>query len=197
MNKKGNLTIDVIILLAIGLIIVIVVGVTLIPKIGKSSDVIQFGNFDDYDNDKVANFFDSCPCSPTGTYEHATLEGCPRDKTEQQSQDEKKLFKENECLEQAPMAGEQESTNMLLFFEGDAAVSSGYTTNANFISYKATCASQCTVLVKQPDDEFAPWADLASDMPLEEDLELPFPGSYFVILSERGQEKIQFRINRE
>lgn len=200
-NKKADGNIFWILIIAF---LAIVVGAIILlfakPAIEKGFGVAttQLGSLDDFDGDKVANFFDACPCIISGTVEDSQLQGCPQGTTAEQSLQDKKNFKESACPETAPMAGEQEQgVTTLKIFDGEQAVSSGATISSDSIRYEVTCAAQCTLEVQYPTNTRHEITTFNQENQDAGELDLPDLGTYFLIVKENNQEKIQFRIEKE
>ncbi len=189
------------IMLAIGLLVLIVVGVGIIPRFFTGGDVVgqQLGGLDDFDNDKVANFYDNCPCTPIGIVESADLQGCPRGTTAEQSQENKKLFKDQKCPEIVPVAGESESgSTTLKVFDGNLEIFSGTKTSSASIRYEATCATKCSTKIRFPgSSDLRPLDVFDHDNLATNELRLPDAGTYFIIVEENNQQKIQFRLEKQ
>lgn len=203
-NKKGA---EWVITVIVIFVIVLVAGYFVINYFrtgsGKGFGVIstQLGALDDYDDDKTANMFDKCPCTPVGTIEDSKLGGCPRGTTAERSQEDKKLFKEEKCAEITPIAGEAEvgSTTFKLF-EGNTPISSGstYHPQGSSIKYEATCASKCEIKIKYPaSGDFRSLVAFEEGNQEQNEVSLPDVGTYVLILSEGNQEKTRYLIEKQ
>lgn len=79
-KKKSSISIDVMILLAIGAIVFLVIAI-IVPKLlgkgGKQSEDL-LGKGQDSDGDGIGNFYDRCPCNGPGD---ELNRGCPQSVT--------------------------------------------------------------------------------------------------------------------
>src|SRR3989338_8733246 len=102
MNHKGASQLFWLIMVAA---IALVAGILIIVwfstsggKAFRSVDT-QLDALGDYDNDRIANGFDKCPCMAVGSEEQAGLRGCPQGTTSEQARANQQKFKENKCSE--------------------------------------------------------------------------------------------------
>ncbi|MDO8656074.1 MAG: hypothetical protein Q7K45_02445 [Nanoarchaeota archaeon] len=157
----------------------------------------QLGALEDYDDDKTANFFDGCPCTSVGTIEDPKLNGCPRGTTAQQSQENKKLFKDGKCAEIAPMAGESETITSLELSDGKIKITaeSLYKTTQDSLQYKGTCeiANACTLKIIYPNT-----LDETIGLEATGEIKLETTGRYTIFLmQEPNKQKIRYLIEKQ
>ncbi len=200
-NKKADGNMFWIIILAF---LALVVGAIILlfakPAIEKSFGVTttQLGALEDFDGDKTANFFDSCPCTPTSTIEDSQFDGCPRGTTAEQSQEDKKNFKLGACPESALVAGEAEvKTSNLELSDGEIKIAAGsiYKTPRDSLQYKGVCAvaHACTLKIIYPSQQ-------EESIVLEEtgEIKLETTGRYNIFLmQEPNQQKTRYLIEKQ
>lgn len=199
-NKKGA---EWVITVIVIFVVVLVAGYFIINYFQKGSskgfEVIstQLGALDDYDGDKTANFFDACPCTSIGTIEDSKFDGCPRGTTAQQSQENKKLFKDGKCAEIAPVAGELETITSLELSDREIKITAGslYKTTQDSLQYKGTCAvaNACTLKIIYPNT-----LDETIGLEATGEIKLENQGQYTIFLmQEPNQQKIRYTIEKQ
>lgn len=152
MNRKGA---EKLFWIIIGAAVAIVVGILILVwfntsggKAFRSVDT-QLDALGDYDDDRVANGFDKCPCTTVGSEEQAGLRGCPQGTTPEQARDNQQKFKDNKCSEitAAP-------TSEVLYLELSTSLTpDSYETTNNFLRYRFTCpaSTSCNLRITSPD----------------------------------------------
>lgn len=78
MMKKG-FAMEELVKIVIPIIVLLIIGAVLLTKYGPlGKKTTELADFDDCDKDKVANYFDKCPCLSTAGAEEEALPGCPK-----------------------------------------------------------------------------------------------------------------------
>lgn len=219
-NKKGDASpvwwIIVTALLAILVVIFILIwfkgsGDKAFGGIGKNLDSLG-----DYDNDKVANFFDKCPCTPVLTVEEPNLKGCPKGTTLEQMQVDNKLFSEKNCVgasggssvvqtpESKKIVEQSKQPIQTTFSLSDNGVNAGKSssTSSNQLLLELGCAKKCTLTIIKPvvvngitssDQEVTNYnagSGASLMIPLQE------KGSYMICLKEEGAKEMCYNVKK-
>ncbi|MBI2662270.1 hypothetical protein HYX11_02315 [Candidatus Woesearchaeota archaeon] len=221
-NKKGDTSpvwwIIVTALLAILVVIFILIwfkgsGDKAFGGISKNLDSLG-----DFDNDKVANFFDRCPCIPILTVEEPNLKGCPKGITAEQMQADNKLFSEKNCVDvsgtssnkQTPESqklveqSKQPVKSSFMLLDGDQLLpTSGYVTSSNSLSVEFSCTKKCTLRMMKPVVGMSGGKEeqKIGDYPAEFGgvnllVDVSVPGSYSVCLKEDGAKEICYNVKK-
>ena len=196
-NKKGDIWWWLVagLVAIVGGIFIIIGGTGGINKAFASTKE-RFNDLDDYDNDRVQNIYDKCPCTAAIAAEDEQLRGCPKPTSVAVAQQDQNNFRDKKCppLIAAP---ETEPVNTgqlssLQLMDGTVQVPSGsYRTSSASLSYRATCASSCSFQLVAPSSQASEEGFGTEGTFLLEEL-----GVYQIILLEQGNTKVGYTIER-
>ena len=140
----------------------------------------------DYDDDRVSNMFDQCPCTPVGAAEQESLRGCPKGTTEQQSKDDLQKFKEKKCT--GATTGQQPAkVPEIMYLELSITTTpTDYDTESNVLRYVFSCPAatpECTLRITDPQGNIHPdtQPDVVNDVILK-------PGTYALDLLDDNEQ---------
>ncbi len=196
-NKKGFSTWEVIVF---GLVAIVMGAILIAGGKGLFGEALgaageRFKDLEDYDNDKIVNLYDKCPCTPAIAAEEEELRGCPKPTSIAAAQQDQKNFKDKQC---PPLASAQEATtptasqvSSLQLMDGTVQVPSGtYHTTSASVSYRASCTSTCSLRVNAPSGQSSEEWGTEGTFLLEEF------GTYQILLVEGGSTKVGYTIER-
>lgn len=196
-NKKGM---EMWWIIVLGLVAIVVGAVMLLggtEGINKAfaSTKERFNDLDDFDNDKVVNIYDKCPCTAVVVAEDEQLRGCPKPTSVAAAQQDQKNFKDKLCPpptttpETAAQNALQASSLQLM--DGTVQVTTGsFRTTRSSLSYRASCASTCSLRVNAPSGQSSEEWGTEGTFLLEEF------GTYQILLVEGGSTKAGYTIER-
>src|SRR3989338_11462229 len=97
-NKKGDIWWWLVagLVAIVGGIFIIIGGTGGINKAFASTKE-RFNDLDDYDNDRVQNIYDKCPCTAAIAAEDEQLRGCPKPTSVAVAQQDQNNFRDKKC----------------------------------------------------------------------------------------------------
>ena len=197
-NKKGFSMWEIMVFAIVAIVIgaVLLLGGTEGISKALASTKERFNDLDDYDNDKVQNIYDKCPCTAAIAAEDEQLRGCPKPTSVAVAQQDQNNFRDKKCPpliaapETEPVNTGQPSSLQLM--DGTVQVPSGsYRTSSASLSYRATCASSCSFQLVAPSSQASEEGFGTEGTFLLEEL-----GVYQIILLEQGNTKVGYTIER-
>ncbi len=202
-NKKGTdmMWIIVLFMVSIAFGIFLLIGGAEGIKKAFASTKERFNDLDDYDNDKIVNIYDKCPCTAVVVAEEEQLQGCPKPTSIAAAQQDQKNFKDKLCPsptttpETAAQNAPQASSLQLM--DGTVQVPSGtYSTTSTSLSYRASCASTCSFRIVSPSGRASEEGFGTEGTFLLEEFGTEDLGVYQIILLEQGNTKVGYTVER-